>query len=61
MKDTEGVLPTSPDDAIECVIHDPFGDRFFAFPHQAIHEFGQHGVAELRVREHLAFDGSSTA
>src|SRR5262252_5117907 len=61
MKDAQRILPATFGDSVECVVDDPFGYRFLALPHQAVHEFGQYEVAKLRIRENLAFDRSSAA
>src|SRR5262249_18322152 len=40
--------------------NDALGDRLLALVHEAIHEFGDDGIAELGVRQDLALDGGTT-
>jgi hypothetical protein len=56
----ERILAAALADAIEGAIDNPLSNRLFAFVHQAVHELGKDGIAELRIRQDLAFDRGST-
>ena len=47
--------------ALERAVDDRLRDRFLALVHEAVHELGDDGIAELRIRQNLAFDGGTAA
>src|SRR6267378_7900807 len=53
---TERILAAALADAVEGAIHNPLRNRLFALVHQAVHEFGEDGITEFRIRQDLAFD-----
>src|SRR5689334_5896006 len=61
MEDTDRVLAAALGDAVEGAVDVPLSNRFLTFVHQAVHEFGQHSVAKLGVRQDLAFDCGAAA
>src|SRR6516164_342515 len=61
MEHAQRILAAAFGDAVQGPVDNPFGNRLLALVHQAVHELGQDGIAELGVRQDLAFDGGATA
>jgi hypothetical protein len=61
VEDADRILAGAPLDLVERAIDDAFGDRLLAGMHDRIHEFRDHLVAELGVRDDLPLLGTMTS